>query len=114
MPWLTPFALGVIAAGLLVGLFRALEASRNANLPTDGLLERLESLEARETAREIAFVEIKDQVYRHLKRVQALKQHASEGPSTELERQAAVSAAIRSRRASRAQPMLPNLNGEGS
>lgn len=112
MPWLIPFLVGVTVAGLLMGLFRALEASRNANPSSDGVLERLETLEARETAREIAFTEIKDQVYRHLKRVQALKQHAGDAPTTESERQAAVNAAIRARRASRSQPMLPNLNGD--
>lgn len=113
MPELIAFFAGLTAAGILTALFRALGGSRTVDPTPQSILDRLQAVEDRETARQIAFTEVQEQVYRHLKRVQALKQHSGNSPSTETERQASINAAIRARRASRTQPMLPNLNGEG-
>lgn len=71
----------VTVAGLLGAVFGALAASRIVERRYKDLVFRLEGVESRDVARQLAFDETQDQVYRHLKRVQAIRQHAKDGDS---------------------------------
>jgi hypothetical protein len=72
---LTVYIALVVAAGLLGGIFGALAGARTGRMSADGLRARLEDAEASNAARELRSQELADQVERHLKRVQAIRQH---------------------------------------
>jgi hypothetical protein len=53
----------------------SLETAQNLQAEVQGLREKIEALEALQLDREVQWTETKDQVLRHLKRVQAVRQH---------------------------------------
>jgi len=55
---------------------QSLELAQNLQVEVQELRALVEGLEASQLARELEWRETKDQVMRHLKRVQAIKQHA--------------------------------------
>lgn len=66
----------------LRGLLESLESAQKLSVDVGELREKIEALEALQLEREIQWTETKDQVLRHLKRVQAIRQHqeANEEP----------------------------------
>lgn len=59
----------------------ALESLQSAQLlaaEVTVLRQQVEALEATQLDREVQWTEAKDQIFRHMKRVQAIRQHASE------------------------------------
>lgn len=69
----------MVAAGLLGALLGALAGSRIARKSYGGLMHRVETAEGRDIARQLRFEELAEQVERHLKRVQAIRQHRENG-----------------------------------
>lgn len=66
---------------LLTRLRNALEsaeAAQSLQAEVRELTGKIEALEALQTDREVQWTEAKDQIFRHMKRVQAIRQHASE------------------------------------
>lgn len=53
----------------------ALETAQNLAVDVGELRSKIEALEALQLEREVQWTETKDQVLRHLKRVQAIRQH---------------------------------------
>lgn len=69
----------MLAAGLLGALFGSLAARQIARNHFRQLRERIETAEGRDIARQLRFEELAEQVERHLKRVQAIRQHRENG-----------------------------------
>lgn len=66
---------------LLTRLRNALEsaeAARSLQAEVKELTGKIEALEALQTDREVQWTEAKDQIFRHMKRVQAIRQHSQE------------------------------------
>lgn len=59
----------------LRGLLESLQSAQKLSVDVGELREKIEALEALQLEREIQWTETKDQVLRHLKRVQAIRQH---------------------------------------
>jgi len=56
-------------------LLGSLEKAQNLSVDVGELRTKIEALEALQLDREVQWTETKDQVLRHLKRVQAIRQH---------------------------------------
>lgn len=62
----------------LKSFLESLEAAQNLRVEVTELRSEIEALQALQLEREIQWTETKDQVLRHLKRVQAIRQHQDE------------------------------------
>lgn len=79
MPPLIEILAEMVAAGLLGASLGALAARQIARNHFRQLRERIEAAEGRDMARQLRFEELGEQVERHLKRVQAIRQHRENG-----------------------------------
>lgn len=79
MPPLIEILAEMVAAGLLGAVLGALAARIIARKHYAGLRERIEASEGRDIARQLRFEELAEQVERHLKRVQAIRQARENG-----------------------------------
>jgi len=71
----------------LKNALQAAEAAQTLQVEVRELAGKIEALEAVQLAREVQWTETKDQVLRHLKRVQAVRQHQDADPAAELRNQ---------------------------
>lgn len=62
----------------LRSVLESLETAQNLQGEVQALQGKIEALEALQLDREVQWTEAKDQIFRHMKRVQAIRQHASE------------------------------------
>lgn len=79
MSALVVFTTSVVAGGTLGALLGALAGSRTGERYAKALLSRLNDIESAHVGRNLRFEELADQVERHLKRVQAIRQHKGNG-----------------------------------
>jgi hypothetical protein len=77
----------------LRNVLESLEAAQSLQVEVHELRGKIEALEALQLEREVQWTETKDQVFRHMKRVQAIRQHADAAEDPERPSLAAVIAA---------------------
>ena len=75
MPFYLILALSMVAGGTLGAVLGALAGVRSGREGADSLRARVEDAEASNAAKKLRSQELADQVERHLKRVQAIRQH---------------------------------------